>query len=224
MILPDSVTRIDEHAFYGTTSMTSIRLSNNLKVIGESAFDVSRLTSVYIPDSVTTIGRNAFRGNPNLTAVRMPSSLKELGSGVFVADSNLQSINLPSNLVTILSSTFLWCSKLASISIPSSVLRIGDFAFDDCTSLKDVYFGDTAAKWRDLDLRKDNEAVSSATIHYESALATFSDLEARVYYMDAVSWAVKQGVTTGTTATTFDPNGICNRGQIVTFLYRAYNK
>lgn len=48
----------------------------------------------------------------------------------------------------------------------------------------------------------------------------FTDV-ATAYYMDAVFWAVKEGVTNGTSATTFSPNANCTRGQIVTFLYRA---
>lgn len=39
----------------------------------------------------------------------------------------------------------------------------------------------------------------------------------------AVSWAVAKGVTNGTSATTFSPNKVCDRGEIVTFLYRAYH-
>lgn len=38
----------------------------------------------------------------------------------------------------------------------------------------------------------------------------------------AVDWAVEQGVTSGTSATTFSPDDTCTRGQIVTFLYRAF--
>lgn len=38
---------------------------------------------------------------------------------------------------------------------------------------------------------------------------------------EAVNWAVESGVTKGTSVTTFSPNNICTRGQIVTFLYRA---
>ena len=37
-------------------------------------------------------------------------------------------------------------------------------------------------------------------------------------------WAVENDITNGLTNTTFGPNAICNRGQVVTFLYRAYNK
>ena len=49
----------------------------------------------------------------------------------------------------------------------------------------------------------------------------FTDVPTDAYYADAVLWAVENGVTTGTSATTFNPNGICTRAQAVTFLWRA---
>ena len=49
----------------------------------------------------------------------------------------------------------------------------------------------------------------------------FKDVKTGAYYYEAVLWAVAQGVTNGTSATTFSPDKTCTRGQIVTFLYRA---
>ena len=49
----------------------------------------------------------------------------------------------------------------------------------------------------------------------------FLDVPAGAYYEDAVVWAVDKGITSGTNATTFDPNGTCTRAQAVTFLWRA---
>ena len=46
----------------------------------------------------------------------------------------------------------------------------------------------------------------------------FADVSADAYYADAVLWAVKESVTTGTTATAFSPDSSCTRAQIVTFL------
>lgn len=51
--------------------------------------------------------------------------------------------------------------------------------------------------------------------------ASFSDVASDADYAAAVSWAVENSVTSGTTKTTFGPNDFCTRGQIVTFLYRA---
>ena len=52
----------------------------------------------------------------------------------------------------------------------------------------------------------------------------FADVKSTAYYADAVLWAVKEDITKGTTSTTFSPNADCTRAQIVTFLYRAFNK
>ncbi|MGF0007655.1 S-layer homology domain-containing protein, partial [Eubacteriales bacterium SGI.150] len=49
----------------------------------------------------------------------------------------------------------------------------------------------------------------------------FTDVKAGSYYYDAVLWAVENGITNGTSATTFSPNATCSRGQIVTFLWRS---
>ena len=50
----------------------------------------------------------------------------------------------------------------------------------------------------------------------------FTDVSESAYYYDAVLWAVENGVTNGTTATTFSPNAPVTRAQMVTFLWRAY--
>jgi hypothetical protein len=49
----------------------------------------------------------------------------------------------------------------------------------------------------------------------------FADVKADAYYYDAVLWAVENGITKGTSATTFSPDATVTRGQTVTFLYRA---
>ena len=51
--------------------------------------------------------------------------------------------------------------------------------------------------------------------------AGFSDVAADEYYANAVAWAVRSGITTGTGNGKFTPNAPCTRGQIVTFLYRS---
>jgi len=50
----------------------------------------------------------------------------------------------------------------------------------------------------------------------------FSDVAADAYYAEAVKWATDNGITTGTTSSTFSPGSGCTRAQIVTFLWRLY--
>ena len=54
----------------------------------------------------------------------------------------------------------------------------------------------------------------------EKAETPFTDLKPGAFYGKAVAWAVEKGITKGTSDTTFSPDSPCNRGQIVTFLYR----
>lgn len=53
-----------------------------------------------------------------------------------------------------------------------------------------------------------------------SSVSPFQDVPYSMYYADSVAWAVENGITAGTSATTFSPHNDCSRGQIVTFLYR----
>lgn len=55
------------------------------------------------------------------------------------------------------------------------------------------------------------------------SMASFTDVTASAYYAKAVAWAVENGVTNGTTDTTFDPDAVCTRAQAVAFLARALN-
>ena len=52
----------------------------------------------------------------------------------------------------------------------------------------------------------------------------FEDVQEGTFYYDAVLWAVENGITTGTDAAHFSPAGVCNRVQVVTFLWRAFGE
>lgn len=56
----------------------------------------------------------------------------------------------------------------------------------------------------------------------KTGTSNFSDVPTNADYAQAVAWAVEQGITSGTGNGQFSPNSTCTRGQIVTFLYRAF--
>lgn len=62
---------------------------------------------------------------------------------------------------------------------------------------------------------------ASGTPEPKTASNSFTDVAANAYYCKAVLWAVENGITTGTSATTFSPDAPCTRAQGVTFLWRA---
>ena len=70
-----------------------------------------------------------------------------------------------------------------------------------------------------------HEYVNGKCTRCEDVLTSkFEDVKAGDFFFDPVEWAVENGITTGATATTFDPNGKCLRGHVVTFLWRAAGK
>ena len=56
------------------------------------------------------------------------------------------------------------------------------------------------------------------------AVNPFTDVPAGSYYEQAIAWAYANDITTGTGGTTFSPDAPCTRAQIVTFLYRYFNR
>lgn len=59
------------------------------------------------------------------------------------------------------------------------------------------------------------------TVAKKTVAMPFEDVVAGEYYEDAVYWAVDQGITKGTTETTFEPESFCTRAHAITFLWRA---
>ena len=67
----------------------------------------------------------------------------------------------------------------------------------------------------------DKVVVTFEKIGIEPEAPVFTDVPADAYYAEAVAWAVKNGITSGTSDTTFSPDASCTRAQMVTFLWRA---
>ena len=63
--------------------------------------------------------------------------------------------------------------------------------------------------------------VKATFMEDNTMLNFFVDVPTDAYYYDAVLWAAEEGITGGTSATTFSPDAICTRAQAVTFLWRA---
>lgn len=111
------------------------------------------------------------------------------------------------------------CDKLVSIFIPSTITRIGSSAFSGCDNLRDVYYADNESQWNSLLKQGEIELPAGVAIHFKNS--GFLDVPADGWYAEPVSWAVAQGITTGTSSTTFSPNETCTNAQVITFIWRA---
>ena len=196
--IPDSVTSIDNRAFYSCKSLTSVTIPNSVTSIGDGAFykcdsltsvtipdgvtsidwcafsDCTSLTSVTIPDSVTSIDVCAFDGCKSLTSVTIPNSVTSIGDCAFRDCTSLTSVTIPNSVTSIGDCAFQYCASLTSVTIPDSVTSINNGAFYDCTSLTDVYYAGSEAQWKAIQISYGNDALLNANIHYNYVSHTHS--------------------------------------------------
>ena len=138
-VIPDSVTRIVDQVFSGT-SMTNVTLGNSLTSIGASAFqNCTALASVTIPNSVIDIGDSAFSGCRNLTGLTIPNNVTNIGVSAFNGCTNLTSLTIGNSVISIGSGAFSGC-RVTNVILGNSVTRIGSAAFWGCTNVASVTF------------------------------------------------------------------------------------
>ena len=138
--IPDSVTVIEQEAFYYCYKLEKLTLSKNLKTIGDSAFfSLDSLKELIIPDSVTSIGEQAFESCKNLIELKLPNNIKTLETRVFSSCYALKSITIPASVIEIKEFAFYYSTGLESIIFLSKTPpTIGQSAFDG-TALKTIY-------------------------------------------------------------------------------------
>ena len=139
VVIEEGLTNIGDHAFWGFTSLTSIKIPNSVTSIGKYAFcRCFALKSITIPNSVTSIGECAFKRCFALKSITIPNSVTSIGDWAFTECSSLTSITIPNSVTSIESHAFWHCSRLTSVTIPNSVTSIGDLAFQYCNSLTSI--------------------------------------------------------------------------------------
>ena len=93
VIMPSTLTRIGDNAFFGCISLSSVTIGDGVTSIGDGAFyGCLNLNGIEIPGSVTDIGSSAFYRCISLTAVTLPESVTSVGVSAFEGCADLASI------------------------------------------------------------------------------------------------------------------------------------
>ena len=136
VIIPDTVTIIENDAFYGCVRLTDVTIGNAVTTIGSYAFaNCISLSEVVIPDSVTEINYYAFSKCFSLKNVTLSKALTYMGYGAF-RNAAIESIEIPKSLDEC--GGYLGYSYTLDGVTYSSVLTQGPFYL--CENLKTVTF------------------------------------------------------------------------------------
>ena len=122
------ITEIADHVFQHS-GIVSITVPEGVQKIGSSFNECYSLTTVRLPESLRIIGNYAFDASNRLANVNIPAGVTVIGDCAFWECSSLTSITIPSSVTTIGSYAFYSCTGLTSITISSGVTSIGNGVF-----------------------------------------------------------------------------------------------
>ena len=158
IIIPDSITSINENVFYGCSRLTSIQIGSCVTSIDKEAFyGCSELTSITVAEGNTkyhvtdnclieTASKTLVLGCKS-SVIPTDGSVTSIGNYAFGGCNILTSYTIPNGIKSIGNSAFSGCSGLTSITIPDSVTSIGDYVFYNCRGLTSITFNGTKAQW-----------------------------------------------------------------------------
>jgi hypothetical protein len=164
--IPNSVTFIGDKAFYKTTGLTAVHISdvaawcnitfeskesNPLYYANHLYLNNEEIKDLVIPDSVTSIKKYAFFGCSlssvhisdlvawcNISFENASSNPLNSAQHLYLNDEEIIDLIIPDSITNIRDYAFNGCCNLTSITIPNSVRRIGINAFKGCTKLTSV--------------------------------------------------------------------------------------
>ena len=198
----------------------------------------------YVPEAGATSTENPFASANTPTTPTTPSTPKftDIAANAYYADAVAWAVEKDitagtsdttfspeSTCTTAQILTFLWRSQ----GQPEPTIK------NQFTDVKESDYFHKAALWASekglisgSTFGGNTPCTRAATVTYlwklagspSAPAASFADIPGDSEYASAVAYAVSEKITAGTSATTFSPEATCTRGQIVTFLYRAYGK
>ena len=155
-ILPETITKINDYAFYDTDTIESVVIGDQVTEIGKHAFSIcDSLQTVTVGDGVTSIGNEAFAYCYNLTEIRLGRNVSTIGEWAFRSCSKVKNItvdganstyaSIDGDLYTKDGKTLLQYAigkPETTIIIPDQVTVISRGAFRYCKTITDINIGD----------------------------------------------------------------------------------
>jgi len=144
--IPEGVTTIQRHSFFGCVNLSNVTLPSTLEVIGYNPFancpslSLTNNSPNFVYENGVLYNRSKTKlvyysmRNPEEEFV-IPGTVRTIGRNAFFGCGNLRSATLPDRVALIGKGAFANCVRLEKAKIPRSVIQIEDWAFYNCPNL-----------------------------------------------------------------------------------------
>jgi hypothetical protein len=149
--LPESITTIDEEAFWECESLLEITIPASVTEIGVCAFsgcknlkiNISPENKHYemIENNLYTFGGKIllqYFTDSNVSSFGIPDTVTEIAEYAFYKECSLESVSMPEGIEVIGMGAFFGCDALKDVHIPEGTEIIGESAFDLCNSITSI--------------------------------------------------------------------------------------
>lgn len=155
IVVPNNITKINDFAFIGCTSIRSVTLPDGLTEVGKRAFErCYGIESVSLADNLKVVGEDAFSGCPSINTVdyvgeidtwldisfaNIKSNPLNAGAKLCLSGEPLLELVIPGTAFEVKDFAFAGCSSITSAVIPESVTEMGNSVFNGCSNLEEIW-------------------------------------------------------------------------------------
>ena len=140
ILIPESVTVLEEGSFYICSSVVSVRIESDIEVLLPRTFGYcSSLKDVDVGD-IISIGASCFINDTSLESFTMSDSVRIVGDQAFSGCRSLYDLTISSGIEHLGMSVFEGCRSLTEVRLGENLRSVGDYAFRDCLFLAKAYF------------------------------------------------------------------------------------
>ena len=231
VVIPEGITIVDDFAFFNCDNLEKVTLSETVESIGQEAFsDCDKLAEIVCPAGLKYLDDRAV-ASPNLSRLTFTGDAPEIHANAFqriTATAFYPEGNetWTKDVMQNYGGTITW---IPYDDNPFTDVPKGSFYFDPV--LWAVEHGITTGA-SETTFAPNDSCMRAHVVTFlwraagqpepTSTVNPFEDVKESDFYYKAVLWAVENGITNGADAAHFNPFGICNRAQVVTFLHRAF--
>ncbi len=163
IIIPDTVTYVEDSLFSGCVSLTDVDLGKGItKIFSDMFYNCKSLESLTIPEQIeqlvnpfdgcTSLKNIYFKAKdiswvgglslPSLTNIVIGSTVESLPDRAFSGYKYLENVTFENGLLVLPNECFKNCTGLKSITLPDSMMSVGKSAFENCYNIKSVTFSE----------------------------------------------------------------------------------